>query len=47
MEKACPLPKYDVRVELVPRGSQNWRVIFSGRPEGVNIVAEDLRDNDN
>lgn len=47
MDRACPLPKCDVRVELVPKGGQNCRVILSGRPEGVNIVADDLRDNDN
>lgn len=45
MDRACPLPKRDVRVELIPRGSQNWHVAFSGRREGINIVAEDLRDN--
>ncbi|KAG6359000.1 hypothetical protein INS49_012520 [Diaporthe citri] len=46
MDRACPLPKCDVLVELVPKGSQNWRVNFSGRREGINIVAEDLREND-
>lgn len=44
MDRACPLPKRDVRVELIPKGSQNWRVTFSGRHEGINIVAEDLGD---
>lgn len=44
MDRACPLPKRDVRVELIPKGSQNWPVIFSGRHEGIKIVAEDLRD---
>ncbi|KAI3401439.1 hypothetical protein diail_10873 [Diaporthe ilicicola] len=29
MDKACPLPKRDVRIELIPKGSHNWRVIFS------------------
>lgn len=43
MDRACPLPKRDVRVELIPKGSQKWRVVFSGRREGINIVAEDLR----
>lgn len=42
MDRACPLPKRDVQVELIPKGSQNWRVNFSGRREGINIVAEDL-----
>ncbi|KAH8747644.1 cytochrome P450 [Diaporthe sp. PMI_573] len=46
MDRACPLPKRDVQVELIPKGSQNWRVIFSNRREGINIVAEDLRDNE-
>lgn len=46
MDRACPLPKCDVRVELIPKDSQNWHVFFSGRREGINIVAEDLRDND-
>lgn len=46
MDRACPLPKRDVRVELIPKASQNLRVIFSGRHEGINIVAEDLRDNE-
>lgn len=45
MDRACPLPKNDVRVDIVPKDTQNWRVIFSGRREGINIVAEDLRDN--
>lgn len=45
MDRACPLPKDDVRVELIPRDTQKWRVIFSGRREGINIVGEDLRDN--
>lgn len=44
MDRACPFPKHDVRVNLIPKGSQKWRVIFSGRREGINIVAEDLRD---
>lgn len=47
MDRACPLPKCDVPVELIPKDSQNWRINFSGRREGINIVAEDLRDNDN
>lgn len=46
MERACPLPKRDVRVELIPKDSQNWRVIFSGRHGGVNMVAEDLGKNE-
>lgn len=45
MDRACPLPKRDVRVELIPKGGQNWRVTFSSRREGINIVAEDLREN--
>lgn len=46
MDRACPLPKRDVLVQLVPKGGQNWRVIFSGRHGGIKIVAEDLRDNE-
>lgn len=46
MERACPLPKCDVRVELIPKDSQNWHVTFSGRREGVNMVAEDLEGNE-
>lgn len=42
MDRACPLPKDDVEVELTPRNDQKWRVIFSDNAEGVNLVAEDL-----
>jgi cytochrome P450 len=45
MDRACPLPKRDVQVELIPKGTQNWRVFFSGRHESINIVAEDLGEN--
>ncbi|KAF3013528.1 hypothetical protein E8E14_009104 [Neopestalotiopsis sp. 37M] len=44
MDRACPLPKKDVEVELMPKTSQQWRVIFSDNDKGINIVAEDLVD---
>ncbi|KAI1774207.1 cytochrome P450 [Hypoxylon cercidicola] len=42
MDRACPLPKKDVEVELIPRGNQKWRATFSNNDKGINIVAEDL-----
>ncbi|KAI4604303.1 hypothetical protein KJ359_000437 [Pestalotiopsis sp. 9143b] len=42
MDRACPLPKQDVEVELVSKGNQQWRVIFSDSDNGIDIVAEDL-----
>ncbi|KAK7932287.1 cytochrome P450 [Apiospora marii] len=42
MDRACPLPKTDVYVELCPRDDGEWRVDFSETRAGINIVAEDL-----
>ncbi|KAK8044792.1 Cytochrome P450 [Apiospora rasikravindrae] len=42
MDRACPLPKTDVFVELLPRDDKEWRVVFSDTRAGINIVAEDL-----
>jgi hypothetical protein len=47
MDRACPLPKPDVMIELIPRNSQKWCVLFSGSHKGINIVAEDLQDAEN
>ncbi|KAI5922159.1 cytochrome P450 [Camillea tinctor] len=44
MDRACPLPKDDVEVELTPKSDQKWRIIFSDSDQGINIVAEDLDD---
>ena len=42
MDRACPLPKANVEVELVAKSNQKWRVVFSDNEKGVDIVAEDL-----
>lgn len=42
MDRACPLPKTNVEVELVAKGDRKWRVVFSDNERGVDIVAEDL-----
>ncbi|KAG8158298.1 hypothetical protein KVR01_012059 [Diaporthe batatas] len=47
MDRACPLPKRDVRVELIPKSSHNWHVVLSGSHGGINIVAEDIRESEN
>ncbi|ETS80403.1 hypothetical protein PFICI_07932 [Pestalotiopsis fici W106-1] len=42
MDRACPLPKQDLQVTLVPKSNQQWRVVFSNNDKGINIVAEDF-----
>ncbi|KAI1439737.1 cytochrome P450 [Annulohypoxylon stygium] len=42
MDRACPLPKNDVELELTAKSQQKWRVIFSNSNQGINIVAEDI-----
>ena len=42
MDRACPLPKTNVEVELVAKSDRKWRVVFSDNEKGVDIVAEDL-----
>lgn len=42
MDRACPLPKIDIDVELCPHDDKEWRVIFSDTQAVIDIVAEDL-----
>ncbi|KAI1412515.1 cytochrome P450 [Hypoxylon sp. FL1857] len=46
MDRACPLPKKDVQVELIPKSLRKWNVIFSDSDTGINIVAEDIVEGD-
>ncbi|KAI1432771.1 cytochrome P450 [Xylaria sp. CBS 124048] len=42
LDRATPLLKKDVEVEMIPRTDQKWEFTFSDIESGVNIVAEDL-----
>ncbi|KAI1286525.1 cytochrome P450 [Xylaria venustula] len=42
MDRAFPLLKGDVEVEIVSKGVQRWQISFSDSRTGVNIIAEDL-----
>ncbi|KAI0391087.1 cytochrome P450 [Xylariaceae sp. FL0594] len=46
MDRAVPLLKKDVVVELVPKGPPKLHVVFSDSNSGINIVAEDSIAND-
>ena len=42
MDRACPIPKTDVYVELCPRDDKVWRVDCSETQVGAKSVAEDF-----
>lgn len=42
MDRACPLPRTDVAIELVPNSDQNWDVTFSDMHKGGGMVADDI-----
>ncbi|KAJ2996336.1 hypothetical protein NUW58_g1006 [Xylaria curta] len=43
MDRAFPLLKKDVEVEMISKSDQKWHVSFSDDASGINIVAEDLK----
>ncbi|KAK2596102.1 hypothetical protein QQS21_006449 [Conoideocrella luteorostrata] len=42
MDRACPLPKTDVEIELIPKSNQAWRVVFSEASKEVDVFAENI-----
>ncbi|KAI1129342.1 cytochrome P450 [Nemania abortiva] len=42
MDRAFPLLKKDVGVEMISKSDQKWHVTFSDDASGINIIAEDL-----
>ncbi|KAH9890793.1 cytochrome P450 [Xylariomycetidae sp. FL2044] len=47
VDRACPLPKKDVQIELTPRSLHKWNVVFSDSGTGINILGEDITQGDN